>query len=103
MIPPALATPNATRPRRIIPSEFGLIIFSGVICEPTPRDKRIETMFINSFSIVLESRSTTPHCFTKLPNASIPISGQAGGKSRIVRTRSINGNKTFSALLTSRS
>ena len=29
-----------------------MIIFSGVICEPTPKDNKIETMFKSSFSIV---------------------------------------------------
>ena len=43
-------------------------------------------MFNNSFSMVLERRSTTPHCFTKLPKANIPIKGAAAGNKRIVST-----------------
>ncbi len=100
--PPAVATANANKPRTIIPSERPFIIFSGVIWLPTPSESKIETMFIISFSIVLERRSTTPHCFTKFPNASIPIKGAAEGSKSIVTTSKTSGNKTFSALLTGR-
>ncbi len=98
--PPIVATANAKRPRTIIPSDSFLMIFSGVIWLPTPRERRIETMFISSFSIVLERRSAAWLSFTKFPNASIPIKGQAGGKRRIEITRSKIGNKTFSVFET---
>jgi hypothetical protein len=87
----------------MIPIEFGLMIFSGVICEPTPRDSRMETMFISSFWRVFERRSTHPTSWMKFPNASMPISGAAGGRSRIVRIRSMIGNIIFSVFETGRS
>ncbi len=98
--PPAVATAKARRPRTIIPMEFPLMIFSGVIWEPTPSDRRIETIFSISFSIVFESLSTTPHSFTKFPNANIPISGAAEGSRRIVITSNISGKRIFSVLET---
>ena len=41
--PAAVAIAKAKRPIKIIPKDWGLMIFSGVICEPTPNESNIET------------------------------------------------------------
>ena len=60
-------------------------------------------MLMSSFCAVCDSRSTTPASRRRLPNISMPTSGDAGGSSRITSSRTVNGKRMRSVADTGRS
>ena len=74
---------------------LGLRKVVPVAVAPTLMPRKMVTMFISSFCMVLLSRSSTPHSLARLPNIRQAISGAAEGTSRATNT-------VTSRLLTSR-
>ena len=100
--PPAVPKPKATTPMPIMARVLGLRKVVPVAVAPTLMPRKMVTMFISSFCMVLLSRSSTPHSLARLPNIRQAISGAAEGTSRATNTVTTTGNRIFSRLLTSR-
>ena len=73
-----------------------------VAVAPTLTPRKMVTMFISSFCMVLLRRSSTPHSLARLPSIRQAISGAAEGTSSATNTVTTMGKKIFSRLLTSR-
>jgi len=100
--PPAVPKPKATTPMPMIARVLGLRKVAPVAVAPTLIPRKMVTMFISSFCMVLLRRSSTPHSLARLPSIRQAISGAAEGTSRATNTVTTMGKKIFSFLLTSR-
>ena len=100
--PPAVPKPKATMPMPRIISVLGLRNVAPVAVAPTLTPRKMVTMFISSFCMVLLRRSVTPHSLARLPNIRQAISGAAEGTSSATKMVTTMGKMIFSFLLTSR-
>ena len=98
--PPAVPKPKATTPIPMIARVLGLRKVAAVAVAPTEMPRKIVTMFISSFCMVLLRRSSTPHSLARLPSIRQAIRGAAEGTSSATNTVTTTGKKIFSFLLT---
>ncbi len=70
--------------------------------EPTAVDSRMVTMFIRAIWTVSDSRSVTPHSFSRLPNIRQPMRAAVSGSSSTTKMVTTMGKMIFSVLDTVR-
>ena len=97
--PPAVPMPNATMPIAMISSVRTVRKVEAVAVAPTVMPRKIVTIFISSFCIVLFRRSVTPHSFARLPSIRQPTSGAADGSSSATRMVTTMGKIIFCVLV----
>ena len=91
--------PNATMPIAMISSVRTVRKVEAVAVAPTVTPRKIVTIFISSFCIVLFRRSVTPHSFARLPSIRQPTSGAADGSSSATRMVTTMGKIIFCVLV----